>query len=233
MVVVLDYCVTEGRQFCSSSADAHEDAQQGEGEIMERKTLESVRSNGPTMRYLSSRSKTNGGPVELDVTFVVTYFAEDYGVQGSKYHEALTLAESQAAEFENLFNRHELQDDVRDSVLSTISHSGGKDNGALRFARINSVAPMFTSSIKYVYEDSTSSDSVNDESTDVLMSNGPSKVLVVDLDESAAQETLVLVPLVLVAIALVGVYGLAYYRRQKNEAFLNTRGAWRNHVFSD
>jgi len=169
-------------------------------------------SQQPNNFDIGTFGRSLGATHVLDIVFTVTVVAEEYGVSGSRYHDVMELVSSQSNLLVDALTTGQLQQTIRSECRTMLS--------SLKYARVNEIIPMHEISLKYTYV----SPEVQVQNEDISLHKSH---LVVELDESAAQETVVLLPVVLVVLAVIAIY----VHRQRKVINEDSSRVWRESVF--
>lgn len=207
-VTVLYYCVSEDGDYCTEIESSASYSSSNSKPKASRKS----KSNAPSEYSLvSTFSRLLGATYTLDVVFVITLVTEDFGIAGSRYHEALSLAYDKSQALMNAYSTTNLQQSIR-----TESENIGAS--ALKFVRVDDLIALSNTELKYDY---VAFEAAEAETLSVPMIP---HAMVVQLDESAAQETVLFLPFIFIAATVAAIF--VYRRRQQVKA-----AGWRAQIF--
>lgn len=194
-VSVLSYCFTQSGVFCSGFTRKLKEGNLVAGDI-------ATVSSDSDKRHL-------GTTFVVDVVFEITVVAEEYGVRGANYHEALDLITGHSTSMLASLTASSIQGSVRSESVAWSQGQSGRSS-PLAYARVAQYLSEEEFSIKYSYVPH------QQDADEPLAEEGSlAPAVIVIVDESLAQEALVLIPLMVVLGVLVSLF--MYSRRKRGE----------------
>jgi hypothetical protein len=221
-VMVTEVCVTRGNKLCSTGDD-------DENGDSRRRALVGHEDSIPGRSLLSYVSRSLSETYSLDVVFVAMMVTEDYDIQGSLYHDTVELFDKKKKYLDESFRKHEIQGEIRYSA-ATLGSS------ALAFAKVERMVPLRATDFNYNFKSTTAAPTPGPLSGEAAVVH--TKVV----DETVAQEELVLTPVVLVGATVLVLAGLVLWTRRKGQEVVGEAeaskdeavvGTWRNKVLGD
>ena len=158
-----------------------------------------VRSIGQSL-YTSNHRKLSETYC-FNVVYIINIVAENFDVIGTRYKDVLNLSELFSDTLSAEFNKGSLETSMRSLAVAVESSQ------ALSFVRVTSIVPPVETDLSYKF--SMSSESAFFSGGKIL-SNEATKLVI---DESLEQESLLVIPVVIVAIVIAVIVAVGHYRR--------------------